>query len=53
MFSIVFRVRYAIFICVPLNSFVILLVSFPLYVNVDHFVFCCLVLCLGVCVLFL
>jgi hypothetical protein len=41
MFCIVFRVLNAIFIPVSLKSFVTFLVSFPLYVQVAHFVFWC------------
>jgi hypothetical protein len=31
----------AVFICVSMNNFVIFLVSFPLYVKMDHVVFGC------------
>jgi hypothetical protein len=41
MFCIVFRVLNAVLICESLNSFVIFLVSFPLYVKLSHFVFRC------------
>jgi hypothetical protein len=41
MFCIVFLVWNAILIFVSLNSFVIFLVSFPLYVKMAHFPFCC------------
>jgi hypothetical protein len=41
MFCIVFCILNVIFIWVSLNNFVIFLVSFPLYVNVAHFGFCC------------
>jgi hypothetical protein len=41
MFCIVFRVLNAIFISVSLKSFVIFLISFPLYVKMAHFVFWC------------
>jgi hypothetical protein len=40
-FCIVFRVLQAILMCVSLNSLVICLVSFPLYVNVARFIFSC------------
>lgn len=39
VFCIVLRVLNAIFICVSLNNFVSLLVSFPLNVKVAHSVF--------------
>jgi hypothetical protein len=39
MLSVVFRVLYAIFICVSLKSRVIFLVPLLLYVNVARFVF--------------
>jgi hypothetical protein len=38
-FFIVFHILNAIFICVSFNGFVIFLLSFSLYVKVDHFVF--------------
>jgi hypothetical protein len=38
---VLYCVLNAIFICVSLNNFVISLVSFPLYVQVTHFVFWC------------
>jgi hypothetical protein len=41
MFCTVFSVLSAVFIGVSLNNFVVLLVSFPLYVKVAHFVFRC------------
>jgi hypothetical protein len=41
LFCIVFCVRNAIFICFSLKSFVILLVSLPVYVKVVQFVFRC------------
>jgi hypothetical protein len=47
IFCIVFVVRNAIFICVSRKSLVVFLTSFPLYVNVAHFVFCC---CVSLCV---
>jgi hypothetical protein len=43
-FCIVFLGLYAIHIFVFLNNLVIILVSFPMYVNVAHFCFC-VVLC--------
>jgi hypothetical protein len=41
VFCIVFRVLNVIFMCVPLISFVIFLLSFPLYVKMAHFVSRC------------
>jgi hypothetical protein len=52
MFCIVICVMNAIFIRVSLHNFVIFLVSFPLYVNVAHFVFWCCGSVLGFCFCF-
>jgi hypothetical protein len=58
MFCIVFCVLNAIFMCMSLNSFVIVLVSFLLYVKVVQFVFRCFAsmsesyFCEDVCFLF-
>jgi hypothetical protein len=41
MFCNVFRILNTVLTCESLNSFVIFLVSFPLYVKVAHFVFRC------------
>jgi hypothetical protein len=41
MFCFVFRVRNVTFIYVPLKSFIIFLVSLPLYVKVAHLIFWC------------
>jgi hypothetical protein len=41
----VLSVLYAILIFAFLNSFVMNLVSFPMYVKVAHFVFCLLMSC--------